>query len=269
MNFVDVKRSLIPQILESELNVNTYRFNVDNIDFAAEGAIFAQVYEELIPILIDADFIVKDRYDIEDIVNGTKPIYTESFYRDDYAQTAINALEVLATSELVKEALPTVLYNVRDFAPDDFRHILDVDRFTKEQLVEDFNALIEIARDAVALGLIRYLNTDDFDLATKDADGNYYLISIVDKAYELNLVQANYAELVQLGLDNVIERDTYSLTALIGRLKAVILNLVNWALYTLVTIDDSTLKEVLALSTTTKIHYGSQRLPCIRRIGNR
>ncbi|MGI6729324.1 MAG: hypothetical protein ACOX5P_03615, partial [Bacilli bacterium] len=248
LNFVDVKRSLIPQILESELNVNTYRFNVDNIDFAAEGAIFAQVYEELIPILIDADFIVKDRYDIEDIVNGTKPIYTESFYRDDYAQTAINALEVLATSELVKEALPTVLYNVRDFAPDDFRHILDVDRFTKEQLVEDFNALIEIARDAVALGLIRYLNTDDFDLATKDADGNYYLISIVDKAYELNLVQANYAELVQLGLDNVIERDTYSLDGVDWQAeKAVILNLVNWALDTLVTIDDSTLKEVLAI----------------------
>ena len=103
LNFLDVKRNLIPQILETELNINTYRFNIDTIDFVSEGVLFAQVYEKLVPILTDADFIIKDRYDIEDIANGIKQIYTESFYRVDYAQSALDALEVLGTSELVKE----------------------------------------------------------------------------------------------------------------------------------------------------------------------
>ena len=128
--------------------------------------------------------------DINDLV-----LYKEEVLTREVLNSALDAVQCIVDTTIVKAVVNFVVENQAEFVPADFGFIFETG-ITGEELHEDISTIITIAREAINSPFFNLVHDYDFSLVgTADV-----ISSILDKVLHLNILAKDTAYLVQNAL---------------------------------------------------------------------
>ena len=174
----------------------------ENINFAAENAVLVNALEE-VKVLCEVEGFDKVS-EIIRFVKNREFLYIDKYeqvYSDEAILSVERLVEVATTSELVKLELVPLFNKAISLVPAQFDVQFLKDSVTADELANDLNVLVDIAKLAVDFGAVEYIFTKDI------AEINVnYVAEAVALFEELNILTNNNKEIAAFAFNFVYEK---------------------------------------------------------------
>ena len=162
LQLIAKKKGVLNDIIDntlSKLNVTVVEFNANNVDFANDIVILADVYKNVAPILADSASMFKT---FDAIKNYKFNKNDFEFVLDEaYRSNVIEGLRVLLDTTFMYEMGSTIYYKVETSSPDAISYLFDFTKYTKQEINEDLHSLLNLVEVAYDYKLTNILFNKD------------------------------------------------------------------------------------------------------------
>ncbi len=158
------------------------------LDLAGDGELLVDMYANLLTILLDDEFFLKDRTDLKNMV-----VVVRYWSQEQYVNALRASINDLFDTSIVREtngAIFLALVPVLKNAAPDIYEALDPERLTISELTADGNTIINILRDVLNANISEILNGSYF---TEEVE--LLLTNTIDRLSNLNLLAGRGAAL--------------------------------------------------------------------------
>ena len=162
LQLIAKKKVVLNDIIDntlSKLNVTVVEFNANNVDFANDIVILADVYKNVAPILADSASMFKT---FDAIKNYKFNKNDFEFVLDEaYRSNVIEGLRVLLDTTFMYEMGSTIYYKVETSSPNAISYLFDFTKYTKQEINEDLHSLLNLVEVAYDYKLTNILFNKD------------------------------------------------------------------------------------------------------------
>ncbi|HHU80487.1 MAG TPA: hypothetical protein GXZ35_04040, partial [Acholeplasmataceae bacterium] len=190
IKLVDIIDFVDDQLADFDLS----KIDAREIDLKADGELLASVYTNLLVILEDAVFPIKNKDFSFDNIDFQELL--DAYLVEDTVNKVIEALRDLTSTTILRQALPIALDFAKDLVPADLAFIVEYEGLTKDDLIADVKSVVEVLQQAVNLGAIDVYLTEDADITNLEP-----LKDIVERLFNLNLLQGKYTDAIKYALE--------------------------------------------------------------------
>ena len=207
------------------------------INFAAENAVLVSALEE-VKVLCEAEGF-DTVSEVIRFVKNREFLYIDKYeqvYSDEAILSVERLVEIITTSELVKLELVPLFNMAISKVPAQFDVQFLKDSVTADELANDLNVLVDIAKLAVDFGAVEYIFTKDI------AEINVnYVAEAVALFEELNILTNNNKEIAAFAFNFVYEKLGINQNKRAAKVQAADFENINFAS------ENAKLQEVIAL----------------------
>ena len=173
--------SFVDYINDKDLPIELVQVNVNNIDLAADGELFAAAYA-----IVAKAIFTQDAFPVHYYKDLTSPDFArQALLTDENIKTVIEAMHLVVNTTVVYEASLDVLRAINnELVPASAMFIIQDADLTKAEAVEDLHTLLDIADIAVDFGAIDYYNAGVLYLIQPE-----FIRSLIAKVYDLHVLE--------------------------------------------------------------------------------
>ena len=202
------------ELVTKFVKINTDSIDFSQIDLEADADKLVEAYKDLLPILTDEKFFVKNKEDLKKVVINLK-YWSKPLFTNALKDALVNVLDTTLVEESNGAIFLFAIPLLKKAAPD-YYEAIDPESLTAEQLSEDFNELVDLVE------LILSSNVSDL-LAGKvfTAEGEEIVVAAIETLLNLNLLEGKFDDIVNVTADRFdtkrvgsyyFDKEAYNLT---------------------------------------------------------
>ncbi len=191
------KDGRIAEVISKITSIDTSNVNFEEINLAADADEIVAAYRSLLPILTDDEFFFNNIEDLKSEIVIKVQHWTDKVYVD----ALFSAIEEIKDTTLIQEtngaAFLLLIPLAKQVAPD-YYEAIDPERLNVEQIGQDFNAIVALVEEFLALDVEKVTKGEIFN-----PEVEAFVINAIETVNKLNLVEYRYDEILNVTADKL------------------------------------------------------------------
>ena len=203
LNYIN-NEGRIAELAAKTTSIDSSNVDFSQIDLISDAKLIVAAYKDLLPILTDSEFFIKNVQDLSPIVINDIKYWLKDEFLSAVKSSALNVLK----TTLIKNtngAILLLLIPVFKVVLPDYYEAIDPERLTVEQLTEDFNSMVDLARE---LKDINFSDVKNGVIFTSEIES--LIINAINTISTLNLLDGRFEKVVLVTADRLDSKRIYS-----------------------------------------------------------
>lgn len=212
IEYVNVKKQNILEFVDSKVKADLSQLDVSSMDLANDLAVFGEIYEQLIPVLLS----VHNPFTTVEAIKARAIAKSDLFaliydYQSIYPSVVTLLSEVSIAPQVVKFAADQAENKLSGLAKE-LVEVLNVDNASDADIIEDLVVSAEVLSYVEKLDVLRKVLYKE-DIAVTD---NETISALLAAVFKLNMVDDNFVELIKVALEDVLHLDISNIDLVIN-----------------------------------------------------
>ena len=203
LNYIN-NEGRIAELAAKTTSIDSSNVDFSQIDLIGDAELIVAAYKDLLPILTDSEFFIKNVQDLSPIVINDIKYWLKDEFVSAIKSSALNVLKTTLIRN-TNGAILLLLIPVFKVVLPDYYEAIDPERLTVEQLTEDFNSMVDLARE---LKDINFSDVKNGVIFTSEIES--LIINAINTISTLNLLDGRFEKVVLVTADRLDSKRIYS-----------------------------------------------------------